>query len=95
MVEGELTLKKTGTERSQLMSKIPCLQYYRAQVFYLQQKHGNYAELDFKSAVRRGLNEREIDAWEKVYGTISQDAFAKLVAMVEDLCCQYPGLFTS
>ena len=86
-------LKKTGSERSQLMSKISGPEYYRARAHYLQYKHGNFAVLDLKSAARRGLSDRETDAWEDLHGLIGQDAFAVLVRFSEDIRRKHPGLF--
>lgn len=88
-------LKKAGPERTKLMSTITSPQFYRARAHYLQHKHGNYADMDLNSAVRRGLNDHEVDAWVQLHRTISQDAFAVLVAISEDLGRKNPGLFTS
>ena len=85
-------LKKEGAERSQLMSKIPGPEYYRARAHYLQYKYGNFADLELRSAARRGLNDHETDAWEDLHGLISQDAFAELVKISESLRQQHPGL---
>lgn len=68
-------------------------QYYRARALYFQYKHGNFADLDLNHAVRRGLNDREQDAWVHLHRTLGQDAFAELVAMSEDLGRKHPGLF--
>ena len=86
-------LKKAGAERSQLMSKIPGPEYYSARAYYLQYKHGNFADLELRSAARRGLNDKETDAWEDLHGLLSQDAFAELVKISEALRQQHPGLF--
>ena len=75
------------------MNTIPGPQYYRASALYFQYKHGNFAGLDLNHAVRRGLNDREQDAWVQLYRTLGQDAFAELVAMSEDLGRKHPGLF--
>ena len=75
------------------MNTVSGPQYYRARALYLQHKHGNFADLDLSSAVRRGLNDREQDAWVQLHRTLSQDAFAELVAMSEDLGRKHPGLF--
>ena len=88
-------LKKAGAERSQLVSKIPGQEYYRARAHYLQYKYGNFADLDLKSVARRGLNDKETDAWEDLHGLISQDAFAVLVRIAEDLRRKHPSLFPS
>ena len=77
------------------MNTITGPQYYRARALYLQHKHGNYADLDLNNAVHRGLNQHEVDAWVQLHRTLSQDAFAKLVAMSEDLSRKHPGLFKS
>ena len=77
------------------MSKIPGPEYYRARGHYLQYKYGNFADLELRSAARRGLNDHETDAWEDLHGLISQDAFAELVKISEALRQQHPGLFLS
>lgn len=77
------------------MSKVSGQEYYRARAYHLQCKHGNYADLDLSSAARRGLNDREIDAWEDLHRLLPQDAFAELVKISEDLRRQHPGLFTN
>ena len=77
------------------MNTITSPQYYRAHALYLQYKYGNYADLYLNNAVRRGLNDREVDAWVQLHRTISQDAFAKLVAISEDLGRKNPGPFLS
>ena len=86
-------LKQSGPERTKLMNIIQGPQYYRARALYLQYKHGNFADLDLNHAVRRGLNDREQDAWVHLHRTLGQDAFAELVAMSEDLGRKHPGLF--
>ena len=78
------------------MNTIPRPKYYRASALYFQYKHGNFgnfADLDRNHAVRRGLNDREQDAWVQLHRTLGQDAFAELVAMPEDLGRKHPGLF--
>ena len=86
-------LKLAGLERTKLMNTIIRPQYYRAPALYFQHKHGNFADLDLSSAVRRGLNDREQDTWVQLHRTLCQDAFAELVAMSEDLGRKHPGLF--
>ena len=86
-------LKQSGPERTKLMTTLTGPQYYRACAHYLQYKYGNYADLDLNNAVRCGLNDREVDAWVPLHRTISQDAFAELVDMSEDLGRKHPGLF--
>ena len=86
-------LKRSGPERTKLMTIIQGPQYYRARALYFQYKHGNFADLDLNHAVRRGLNDREQDAWVHLHRTLGQDAFAELVAMSEDLGRKHPGLF--
>ena len=86
-------LKLAGLERTKLKNTITRPQYYRAPALYFQHKHGNFADLDLSSAVRRGLNDREQDAWVQLHRTLCQDAFAELVAMSEDLGRKHPGLF--
>ena len=86
-------LKQSGPERTKLMTIIQGPQYYRARALYFQYKHGNFADLDLNHAVRRGLNDREQDAWVHLHRTLGQDAFAELVAMSEDLGRKHPGLF--
>ena len=86
-------LKQSGPERTKLMNIIQGPQYYRARALYFQYKHGNFADLDLNHAVRRGLNDREQDAWVHLHRTLGQDAFAELVAMSEDLGRKHPGLF--
>jgi len=86
-------LKQPGPERTKLMNTIPGSQYYRFRGFYLQHKHGNFADLDLQSAVRCGLSERETAAWTELHGTISQDAFAELFRICEELGRANPGLF--
>ena len=75
------------------MNTITGPQYYRARALHFQCKHGNFADLDLNSAVCRGLNHREQDAWVQLHRTLCQDAFAELVAMSEDLGRKHPGLF--
>ena len=77
------------------MSKITGPEYYRARAHYLQYKYVNFANLDLKSAARRGLNDREIDAWTDLEGNISQDSYGVLVKFAEDLRRQHPGLFSN
>ena len=86
-------LTQSGPERIKLMNIIQGPQYYRARALYFQYKHGNFADLDLNHAVRRGLNDREQDAWVHLHRTLGQDAFAELVAMSEDLGRKHPGLF--
>jgi len=86
-------LKQSGSERTKLINTITGPQYYRARAHYLQYKHGNYDDLDLNNAVRRGLIDHEVDAWVQLHRTISQDAFAELVAISEDLGRKHPGLF--
>ena len=86
-------LKQAGPEHTKLMNTIPGSQYYRFRGFYLQHKHGNFADLDLRSAVRCGLSERETAAWTELHGTISQDAFAELSRICEELGRANPGLF--
>ena len=86
-------LKQSGPERTKLMTIIQGPQYYRVRALYFQYKHGNFADLDLNHAVRRGLNDREQDAWVHLHRTLGQDAFAELVAMSEDLGRKHPGLF--
>ena len=86
-------LKQAGPERTKLMNTIPGSQYYRLRGLYLQHKHGNFADLDLRSAVRRGLSERETAAWTELHRTISQDAFAELIRICEELGRAHPGLF--
>ena len=86
-------LTQSGPERTKLMNIIQGPQYYRARALYFQYKHGNFADLDLNHAVRRGLNDREQDAWVHLHRTLGQDAFAELVAMSEDLGRKHPGLF--
>ena len=86
-------LKQSGPERTKLMTIIQGPQYYRARALYFQYKHGNFADLDLNHAVRRGLNDREQDAWVHLHRTLGHDAFAELVAMSEDLGRKHPGLF--
>lgn len=74
-------LKQTGPTRTKLKNTIPGSQYYRARALYFQYKHGNFADLDLNSTVRRGLNDREEDAWVQLHRTLCQDAFVELVAM--------------
>ena len=88
-------LKQSCSEHTKLMNTITSPQYYRAHALYLQYKYGNYADLYLNNAVCRGLNDREVDAWVQLHRTISQDAFAKLVAISEDLGHKRPGLFLS
>lgn len=75
------------------MNTITGPQYYRARTLYLLQKYGNYADLDLKNAVGQRLNDCEVDAWVQLHRTISQDAFAELVATSEDLGRKHRGLF--
>ena len=86
-------LKQAGPERTKLMNTIPGSQCYRFRGLYLQHKHGNFPDLDLCSAVRRGLSERETDAWTELHRTISQDAFAELIHICEELGRVHPGLF--
>jgi len=86
-------LKQAGPERTKLRNTIPGSQYYRFRGLYLQHKHGNFADLDLRSAVRRGLSERETVAWTELHQTISQDAFAELICICEELGRAHPGLF--
>lgn len=86
-------LKLAGLECTKLMNTIIRPQNYRAPALYFQHKHGNFADLDLSSAVWRGLNDREQDAWVQLHRTLCQDAFAELVAMSEDLGRKHPGLF--
>ena len=86
-------LKQAGPDRTKLMNAIPGSKYYRFRALYLQHKHGNFADLELRSAARRGLSERETDAWTELHGTISQDAFAELIRICEELGRANPGLF--
>ena len=86
-------LKQPCSGRTKLMNTITSPQYFRARALYLQYKYSNYAYLELNNAVRRGLNDREVDAWVQLHRTISQDALAELVAISEDLGRKHPGLF--
>ena len=77
------------------MNTITGPQYYHTRALYFQYKYSNYADLDLNNAVRCGLNDREVDAWVQLHRTISQDAFAELVTISEDLGWKHPGLFLS
>ena len=86
-------LHQTCQERTKLMRTIAAPQYYRCRGVYLQYKYGNLINIDLNSPVRWTLKDPEIDAWQELHRKISQDAFADLIAISEELSRTYPGLF--
>ena len=50
--------------------------------------------IDLNSPVRQTLKDPEIDAWQALHRRISQDAFADLIQIGEELTRTHPGLVT-
>ena len=87
-------LHQTGPERTKLMHSVAAPLYYRSRGLYLQYKYGDLVNIDLNSSVRRTLKDPEIDAWHELHRTISQDAFAELIAISEEMASKYPAMFT-
>ena len=87
-------LHQTGPERTKLMHSIAAPLYYRCRALYLQFKYGNLVDIDLNSPIRRTLKDPEIDAWQALHRKISQDAFAELIRIGEELTRTHPGLVT-
>ncbi len=78
-----------ATGKSLLMSNVPADVYYRCRGYYLQYKHGNYA-----NEKRIRTSEKDRAAWAALQGTIPQDAFGKLLEHLQTLQKSY-GIFTA
>lgn len=75
------------------MHTIAALQYYRCRALYLQYKYGDLVNIDLNSPVGRTLKDPQIGAWQTLHRRISQDAFAELIQIEEEVTRTHPGLF--
>ena len=87
-------LHQAGSERTKLIHTVAAPLYYRCRGLYLQHKYGDLVNIELNNPVRRTLKDPELDAWHELHRKISQDAFAELIAISEEMASKYPALFT-
>ena len=79
-------LAQTGFYRSTFMSKVPATVFYECRGYYLFHKYGPFTEAKGR---KHKVSLVTADVWERLAGTVRQDAYAELLRRHRDVRDQY------